>query len=267
MSRLQGREISIAETIQIQSAVIGGLILREIYSRFGRDNIGFLWLIVEPALFTTGVIVLWSLAFESKNHNTPIVPFLLTGYMPLIIYRHVVAVCLRCMQNNQQLLYHRRVTVLSIYLSKQLVEILGVLTSFTFCMIYFGILGFVEVPKFFGMMVGGWGIYIWYCASLALVVGALSERFEIVEKFWAPISYVTIPTTGAFFLVSWLPADARELLLYFPMVTGSEMIRGGYFGHDIKPYYDVTYACTVCFIQTIVGLFLLKDVRIHVEVV
>ncbi|MFN5779339.1 MAG: capsule polysaccharide export ABC transporter permease, partial [Novosphingobium sp.] len=37
---------------QVQRRVIGALLLREMLTRYGRNNIGFLWLFVEPMLFT-----------------------------------------------------------------------------------------------------------------------------------------------------------------------------------------------------------------------
>jgi ABC-type polysaccharide/polyol phosphate export permease len=40
--------------------VIGALLMREILTRYGRHNIGFMWLFVEPMMFTLGVLALWT---------------------------------------------------------------------------------------------------------------------------------------------------------------------------------------------------------------
>lgn len=264
--RLRGQTDGLFKTISLQVTVLHALIIREIYSRFGRKNIGFLWVIVEPALFTIGVIGLWSLAKNSSHTETPIVPFLLTGYMPLIIYRHVVGYSIKCMQNNQSLLYHRRVSVLSMYLARQLVEVLGVVSSFVICMFYFGIFGLVEYPYDLGTMIAGWLLYIWYCMSLGMVIGGLSERYEIVEKIWGPMSYLTIPATGAFFMLYWLPYEAQVILTYFPQVSAIEMLRSGYFGPGIPATYFITYTVAWCSGLTILGLFLLRDARRYLEV-
>ena len=42
-------------------SILGALMMRELSSRFGRRNIGFLWIMAEPALFCIGIIVLWSI--------------------------------------------------------------------------------------------------------------------------------------------------------------------------------------------------------------
>src|SRR5580692_536067 len=48
----QGR---LTQGARIQVRVLGALIVRELHTRFGRDNIGFLWFIVEPMLLAVGV--------------------------------------------------------------------------------------------------------------------------------------------------------------------------------------------------------------------
>ena len=47
-------------SLDIQLRVLGALLMREIITRYGRDNLGFLWLFVEPMIFTLGITALWS---------------------------------------------------------------------------------------------------------------------------------------------------------------------------------------------------------------
>lgn len=253
------------ETLAVQRRVVGALIMREIYTRFGRDNIGFMWIVIEPAMFCLGVIGMWSVAHHEMDTKTPLVPFLLTGYMPLLAYRHCVGFCMRCMQTNAPLLYHRQVTILSLYTARVLVEMLGTLASFLFCMVLFGIFGLVGVPKNPSLMIGGWALYLWYTAAVAVLIGSLSERSELVEKIWQPLSYVMIPASGTFYMLSWMPTALQNVLLWFPQVNGTEMIRGGYFGPEVQTYYHPGYVVSVCVVLTLLALFSLKDVRKHLE--
>ena len=50
---------SLAAGWRIQHRVIGALMIRELVTRFGRENIGFLWMMVEPLLFAGLVGILW----------------------------------------------------------------------------------------------------------------------------------------------------------------------------------------------------------------
>ena len=50
---------SFAAGWRIQRRVIGALMIRELVTRFGRENIGFLWMMVEPLLFAGLVGIMW----------------------------------------------------------------------------------------------------------------------------------------------------------------------------------------------------------------
>ena len=47
------------ESLVIQKRVLGALLMREIITRYGRNNIGFLWLFVEPLLMTLVMVLMW----------------------------------------------------------------------------------------------------------------------------------------------------------------------------------------------------------------
>lgn len=249
-----------------QPRIIGALMLREIYTRFGRNNIGFAWIIAEPAIFCLAVILLWSIVKHSGHAEIPIVPFLITGYMPLLLFRHMTGRLLRCMQANAALLYHRAITVFALYMSRIAVEVLGTSGAFAACLALFYLAGYVEIPDQPALMLAGWLMYAWYAAATSLVVGALSERSESVEKIWNPISYIMIPLSGTFYMVYWVPARFREALLWMPPINGVEMIRGGYFGPAIPTFFSAPYLFYVNLVLTVAGLYLVKDVRRHVEV-
>jgi len=250
-----------------QLRILNALIIREIYTRFGRDNIGFAWVVVEPTLFCLGVVVMWTLFIGGKAHvEIPLTEFLITGYMPLLMYRHSVMRLLRCMQANAELLYHRDVTIFLLYMARLVMEILGTMAAFIIVTALFVIWGLASPPHDVAMILGGFAIYALFSVAISIVVGAASERSEVVEKIWGPISYISIPLSGTFYMVYWLPSEARELLVYVPMVTGVEIIRGGYFGPGVPIYYDVFWAVTISLLLLLLGLFLLRDARRFVEV-
>ena len=66
-------------SLRIQRRIIGALLLRELLTRFGRHNIGFLWLFVEPMLFTAGVLGIWTLYHRSPT-PFPLTAFCISGY-------------------------------------------------------------------------------------------------------------------------------------------------------------------------------------------
>lgn len=251
-----------------QGRVIKALIIREIYTRFGRENIGFGWIVVEPILFTLAVIILWSAIAEGKGGvDIPIVEFLLTGYLPILMYRHCVIRLLRCMQANSDLLYHRQVTIFSMYIARLIVEILGALAAFIVTASFFILWGIADLPVDVPMMLAGFGVYALFSVAIAILIGALSERSEVVEKIWAPISYISVPLSGVFYMVYWLPPEIRDVIKYVPMVTGVELIRGGYFGPGIPVYFAWESAVLTSLVILGFGLLMLRQARDHVEIV
>jgi len=246
--------------------VIAALVMREIHTRFGRDNIGFAWIILEPVMFCLGVIAMWSIVKSESHIDTPIVPFLLSGYMPLLMYRHCVMRALRCMQANLELMYHRQVTIFAMYMARMGVEILGTLAAFFVTGFIFFVWGFVDVPYDMGPIIIGWAVYAWYSVAVSILVGALSERSEVVEKIWHPISYIMIPLSGTFYMVDWLPTAVHDIIVLFPQVSAVEYLRGGYFGPSQPVYYNMPVAIYVTAVLTVLGLYFLKDARSYVEV-
>src|SRR3954463_11810982 len=89
----------------INRRVIGALFLREMLTRYGRNNIGFLWLFVEPMLFTIVITVFWSATRTIHGgDNIPIVAFSLTGYSSSLLWRGVPARLAGALKSNRTLL-------------------------------------------------------------------------------------------------------------------------------------------------------------------
>jgi ABC-type polysaccharide/polyol phosphate export permease len=246
--------ITLMHSLQIQFRVIGALLMREVVTRYGRHNIGFLWLFIEPMLFTIGVTALWTLAGANHGSNLPIAAFALTGYSSVLLWRNMPSRCSGAIKPNLALMYHRHVKVIDIFASRILLEIAGTTASFITLGIIFTAIGWIKPPEDILIVVFGWCMLAWFGAALALWVGALSERTEIIEKLWHPTSYLLFPLSGAAFMVDWLPATAQKFVLFLPMVHGVEILREGYFGSAVHAHYDMTYMGIVNLCLTLLGL-------------
>ncbi|MET0371054.1 MAG: ABC transporter permease [Sphingobium sp.] len=241
-SRTQG---SLLESLRVQRRVINALFLREIMTRYGRHNIGFLWLFVEPMLFTLGVTLLWSTLRVGHGSALPIVPFAITGYSAVLLWRNMPARCIGAVYPNLSLMYHRNVKVMDIYLSRLLLEGMGATMSFITLSLIFISIGWMEPPEDIMQVIGGWLMLAWFGASLAIFLGALSEQTELIEKFWHPTAYLLFPLSGAGFIVDAVPKGFQHFVLYLPMIHGVEFIRDGFFGSKFVAHYDMGYMACV----------------------
>ena len=245
---------SVWRSWEIQRRTIWALVLREMLTRYGRHNIGFLWLFVEPMLFTLGVTALWSATKAVHGSDLPIVAFAITGYSSVLLWRNMPFRCIGAMVPNLSLLYHRNVRPIDIYLARLLLEAAGASMSFAFLTLFFMFIGWLSPPEDVLQVIGGWLMLTWFGFSVAIALGALSEQSEIVDKLWHPASYLLFPLSGAAFLVDVLPKAAQEVVLYLPMVHGVEFLREGFFGSHVVTHYDMGYMALCNALLTFFGL-------------
>ena len=252
-------------SLAIQRRVIGALLMREVITRFGRDNLGVLWLVGEPMLFTLGVAGLWAAAGMNHGAGIPIVAFAITGYSSVLVWRNTVNRCSSAIQANLNLLYHRNVRTIDVMVTRILLEVAGASGSFVVLSIFFMAVEWMPPPVDTLQVLFGWLMLVWFGASLALTMGALTSYSHLVERLWHPAAYLLFPLSGAAFMVDWLPAAFQKTVLLIPMVHGVEMVREGYFGNTVRTHYDVAYMATCCLVLTLTGLFLTRDAARRVE--
>jgi capsular polysaccharide transport system permease protein len=261
---LDGTRQSLARSFALQRRVIGALLMRELITRFGRQNIGVLWLLGEPAIFTLGVAALWSAA--GLGHSTmPIIAFAVTGYSSVLMWRNSVNRCSDAVKSNVNLLFHRNVKLIDLFAARVLLEMAGATGSFIVLSIVFVSMEWMEPPVDAMRVVHGWLMLAWFGAALATLIGVASVYSDLVERIWHPIAYLLFPLSGAAFMVDWLPPTAREYALLLPMVHGVEVLREGYFGNVVRTHYDLGYMATINLVLTFFALVLTKNAARHVE--
>lgn len=252
-------------SVEIQVRVIGALLMREIITRYGRHNIGFVWLFGEPMLFTVGVIILWTATKAVHGASLPIAAFALSGYSSVLLWRNCVNRCCLAILPNHSLLFHRNVRVIDLFISRAILEIAGATISLFTLSLVFVTVGIMSVPSDITLILEGWTLLAFFAVGLGFAVGALSERSEMSERIWHTVSYLLFALSGALFMVDWLPKKMQQYVLLLPMVHGVEMMRAGFFGDLVKPHYSVSYVIIFDAITMLIGLFLVAETSKRVE--
>ncbi|MBA3836388.1 MAG: capsule biosynthesis protein [Zymomonas sp.] len=245
----------------IQVRVIGALMLRELTTRFGRENIGFLWIMVEPILFALLVGLVWRFQKGPFEFGVDIIAFTVSGYIPLVLFRSIVTRSIMSFTANGSFMYHRQIKVLDILLVRFLIELIGHMMAYVVIGLALGAFGMFPLPYDVGFIILGALYYAAFCFSVALVVAPLSEMSEVLEKVTPVTLYIMIPFSGTFFLVSSLSRSAADVVLYSPPVHGMEMMRYGLFGPSIDPQFDFFYPLKFILPVTVLGLLLCRIVR------
>jgi capsular polysaccharide transport system permease protein len=252
-------------SLAIQGRVLHALLMREIITRFGRENLGVLWLVGEPMLFTLGVATLWTAAGLHRDLPFPIVAFAVTGYSSVLMWRNSATRCSAAVAQNKSLLFHRNVRVLDVLLMRIVLEVGGATGSFVVLSLLFIFIGWMPMPSDPLEVVFGWIMLAWFGAGLALTIGGGTAFSEVVDRLWHPAAYIMFPISGAAFMVDWLPPKMQQVVLLLPMVHGVEILREGYFGGVVPSHYDLGYMVTCCLVLTLGGLYLVREASRRVE--
>lgn len=252
---------SLAAGWRIQRRVISALMMRELITRFGRENIGFLWIMAEPLLFAGLVGIMWTFMKGPEEHGISVTAFVASGYIPLVMFRTTVTRAVRAFSANSSLLYHRQVSIFDLIFVRFIVEFIGGLMAYIAIAIVLISLKLFPIPADFGPLLLGWMIYSFFTFSLALILASLSEISDTLEKFMPVSTYLMVPFSGTFNMTSWLAPNIRQIMLYSPPVSAMELQRYGIWGDKITPYYDIPFALSVSFVLMLIGLILCRRVR------
>ena len=251
--------------LRVQLRVLRALLMREMQTRFGRENLGFFWLMGEPLFLTCAVMVLWASWHPPLAGGLSIIPFVLCGYTLITLWRHIVARSQHCFRRNAGLMYHRNVHFLDTLIATALLEIAGTGLSFSIAYTTFFLFGYLDPIGDPLALVGGWLLSGWFSFGVGLTLAGLTEIFEISERFIQPLMYVSLPLSGLFYMVSWLPPKTAAIVLYSPQVNAMEMFRGGLLGHQFETHWDAFYLIKTNIVLTAFGLFVVHKSRKYIS--
>ncbi|MBV7255168.1 ABC transporter permease [Pacificimonas sp. WHA3] len=258
--------MTLNDAFSIQRSVVGALIMRELHTRYGRDNVGYLWLFLEPALLSLLVALI-----HVGNPNSPAtsidpVPFGLIGYTTFIMFRALFTRADAVIETNTPLLYHRQVTIFDMVLARGLLELAATIVVLAVLLGAATLAGAAMPPaRPLALLAGLACLWIW-SFGLSLLVCAATNENRLVTKFVHPISYILLPLSGAFYMLEWLPQPYRDIMSWFPMTQMFELIRHGQFAGAEATYVQPVYLVFSCMVVLFLGLLAVRAVRRHVHI-
>jgi capsular polysaccharide transport system permease protein len=261
-------EVGFFQAIRARGRVIGALILREIHTRFGRENLGYIWLFVEPSMLGLGVA-----AWKSISGGDSSMPggmnkfsFFLIGYIVYYLFRTLVSRAANAVESNAQLFYHSKVTIEAVMLARSLLDTAAVMVcAAVFCILI-------------GVFEGEWpadplqmaaGIMMMFGLSHGtslLVLAATGFGSQLVDRLVHPFTYLMLPFSGMFYMVWWMPGAFQDVLVWIPLVNIMEFTREGQFGLGVPYAYDVGYTLIWIICLNFLGLCALQAAKPHIEI-
>ena len=249
------KEESFWHQLGIQRRVIWALVMREMITRFGREGLGVLWLIGEPAMFIVGVMVIFS-AIDSTRNGISTAEYLAVSYPTLMLWRNTTGRVAKALEANRALLHYNPIRPIDLFYSRIILEFSGAIASFLILYLIFVALGICQWPADVLLMTLGYLMVIWFSFGFVMIMGALSELSETIDRISHIIMYLMLPFSGVFLPVHLVPSQFRDLLLLFPLVDCVEMFHAGYFGDRMLTFYSVPYSMAANLALTFTGLIL-----------
>ena len=232
-----------------QLRVIHAVALRETRTRFGDHRLGYLWALLEPAIWILTFYAAFSVMGRVMPNGIGIVPFLATGIVPYELWAKSVDRGSQAIAGNRSLLFYPHVHTLDLILAR------GALEFATYCVVFVVILGG------YALVVGHWAIDSLLHTLLGLVLAsllgsclglvlcALGVISSSVDRIRGPLMRPMFWISGLFFTANDLPSAAANILLWNPVLHCVELVREGWF-----PSYDSRYAEPAYVLYWIVGL-------------
>ena len=158
-------------------------------------------------------------------------------------------------------MYHRQIKILDFVFVRCLIEAIGAMMAFCSSAMLLIALNEFPVPADLGALIGGWLLYWLFTLSLCLILAPLSEVSDVLEKLMPVTTYIMIPFSGAFNMVSWLTPAAQKFMYYSPFVHAMELMRYGIFGDRIDAQWDISVPLVASMVCAVIGLSMCRRVR------
>lgn len=249
------------KALNIQLQVVHAILLRETKTRFGNNQLGYVWALIEPILWIATFAAMYHVLGRTGPGGMGIVPFLVTGIVPFLMFRGTAKQCMSAISGNKGLLFYPQVQPLDLVLARVLLEWVTYFLVFTVLMTVPALVdGELVVDNLLRVLMGlalasGLG------TGLGLVFCGLSVFSPTAERLHGPMIRPLFWTSGIFFMVEALPTAARDLLLYNPVLHAVELVRDGWFPGHHAPHVNAWYPAAWVLVLLFFGLSLERVAR------
>lgn len=240
--------------------VIVSLILCETKTRFGKHRLGYVWALLEPAIFILGFIALRAYLSQSIPFGESLLLFMVPGLLVVRIFQGITGRMLPAISSNKALLSYPPVKPFDVLAARFVLELL---TKYVLLVIFFVLMDWTadtEVILHYTRFASA----VAALTVLACGVGAFNAVISVLWPTWSIIwgftSFPLIILSGIFFVPKSLPPDAQYILSFNPVMHCVEWLRTAtYLTYD--PVLERTYPIAFGLIALVIALSLERIYR------
>ena len=248
-----------------QLQVVHALLLRETRTRFGANQLGYLWAFAEPLLWILMFVSFYQLFGRLTPPGMSIVAFLATGIVPFSLFRDTAQRCMSAIEANKGLLFYPQVRPLDLVIARAVLE---AVTHVIVMVLLLGGLALWEGPPRIDNLLetaAGLALASGLGASLGLLCCGLSVYSATIDRLFPSIIRLVFWCSALFHPVESVPKAVRDILLLNPVVHAIELTRDGWFpgygSRHVDPWYVIAWILVFLFF----GLTLERMARRRLE--
>jgi len=240
--------------------VITGLILRETKTRFGKHRLGYVWALIEPAVF----ILIFAGARTFLRDRVPfgenILLFVIPAMLVLRIFTGISGRMVASISANKALLAYPPVKPPDVIIARFLLEML---TMSVLIVLFFAMMAWIvntEVILYFDRFLIATGALFLLCAGMGTFNAVFSIIWPAWEKIWGFTGLPLLILSGVFFVPSSMPPKYQHWLSFNPLLNCVEWMRTAtYLTYD--PLLDKAYPIMFGLVALVIGLSLERIYR------
>jgi capsular polysaccharide transport system permease protein len=218
-----------AAAIATHGRVIWALLLREVQTRYGKTQLGFVWAFLEP-LMHIGMLGVSMAMF--RGTKAPLghyyIVFHFSAIMPYLVFIHATS-HLSNSAKQVALLQLPMVQLNDLFIAKGILELVigivvsvGLLTGFYFT-------GYEYMPvNPLGMLLAMTSVWLLGC-GIGMINCMLSTKFEAWIMIWQSFSRAFYFISGIFYLPGQLPPSYLKYLIWNPLLHAIDWNRSAFY--------------------------------------
>lgn len=256
---------AVSRALGSQIDVVIALILRETRTRFGKNQLGYLWALIEPTVVIFTFYFLLRVTHRGAPAGMDVFSFVATGVIPYTLFINSVNRVAEAVNGNKALLYYPQVRPIDLVIARCALE---VATFFAVFVMLLG--GYALVAQRLDLsspllVIAGMLTASALGSALGLVFMGLSQVSPLADRVRGPLLRPLFWVSGIFFTIDSAPEVARSLLLYNPVLHATELVRAGWFESHGVDSLDMVYVLWWIGGLALVGLLLERWVRRKIE--
>ena len=236
-------EIAQRSSLGVFACIIYAVIMREVKSRFGQSNFGYVRALIEPVVFIFGFVFIWIALERATPIAVPIELFFLCRIAPYTAFVRTWEYTSSAIRANQGLLMFPVVRPLDFFVARTILEGASqLLVIVILCTVMHGIYGEPRLlPEDLLSVLAAFLAAIVLGAGFGLTTGCLVMEWPFVEVVLLLLRRIMFFTSGIFFIADTLPGLLKDVLWWNPMLHVTEWFRSAYFSEADSQFLSLPF--------------------------